>query len=409
MMQSQPAAMFLIGLFLLVGSDAWAGGKTVEGAGSATIENGDLEGAKKKAVASALKDSIEKVVGLELKSSFSSQMQETVRDGENSFGAKVQEEISQKASGFIDSYQIISETSDKNVVTIKVRAVVFESKLRAELSEMAELMQAAGNPTIILAIKDVFIDENGQETVAESSALGKHLLEKLLSKGLRARGAKSVLRVVEGAPKGVNLLTAPDTAAIREEAKKDGADILISGVMRVKDLGVISKHVFKSLIGKRKIAVSVDIRGLVVTTGHLIAAKPIENKKEFGASVESALKRVLHCRKGGCVNAVFETLLEGLKQKLRQRGQEGRAYQLVLRGITNYRKQGRFFSSLVADLPTVTLGKTNYNDGKMQLELTCRCSAKELEDRIFDAADQKKALQSLDLQRIQGDTLYFKL
>ena len=101
-MWSKKAYMAVIAL-LFVGFSASAKEKIVEGVvqgvGEAQIEDGKKVFAKEVAIKKALKNCIEQVVGISITTEFTSNMKETVKDNNNYFEAKVQENLTQKAEG----------------------------------------------------------------------------------------------------------------------------------------------------------------------------------------------------------------------------------------------------------------------------------------------------------------------
>ena len=85
-----PAAAMALAMVMSAGV-AQANEGVVEAVGEAQIKGNDKLAAKQKAVADGLKKCIEQVVGISIKSEFSSQMQETVRGNQSEFNAKVAE------------------------------------------------------------------------------------------------------------------------------------------------------------------------------------------------------------------------------------------------------------------------------------------------------------------------------
>jgi hypothetical protein len=393
--------------FMIMPLVVGAQGVTVEGVGTAEIKGRSPSQVKQEAISRALKDCIEKVVGISIKSAFSSSMKEVVADNKNAFSAKVSETIEQNAEGFVQKYDVLSEKKDGGILEVKVRAVIFENKIQAELKKLTGLLDAAGNPKVMVVIQDILIDEAGLESVRPQSLLGSYLTDDLSKRGIEIRSQTSISSLSETSSEEFKTIL-NNPKKLQEEALEAGADILIMGSLRVTNRGIVKNSSFSALNGRTQILAEIHIQGIMLTNGKVIAAEPI-SKKEYGSDVERATHRVLKCRKAGCVKKVFESLFEGLKQAFRSIAKTGSAYRVVLKGIKNYRRQGRKFSSILEALPDVNLEHSKFDKGKLKVELTCKCTSKQLEDRIFEATETLSIFESLDLSGISGKTLRFQL
>jgi len=135
---------------------------TVEGTGEAQIKGGDKVAAKKAAIADALRRCIEKVVGISMQSDFSSEQKEAVKNDQSKFEQTVSDKIVQKAEGFIEKYEELNEAESAGILKMTVRATVFESKLKKEVQDLADLFIKCGKPKIMIVIQDIMVSPEGK-------------------------------------------------------------------------------------------------------------------------------------------------------------------------------------------------------------------------------------------------------
>src|SRR5690606_31481061 len=109
----------IVGAWLMLGSGAvLAAEGIVEASGEAMIRGGDTVAAKKTAVADALKNAIDKVVGVVVQSDFSSELRETVKNNQSDFQAAVQDKVTKRSQGFIKTYEVLSEATEGAVFKV---------------------------------------------------------------------------------------------------------------------------------------------------------------------------------------------------------------------------------------------------------------------------------------------------
>lgn len=392
---------------MLAGLVALAAQGTVDGTGEAQIKRGDKVAAKKLAIAGALKRCIEKVVGITIKSEFDSTMQETVKNNQNQFTAEVTDKISQRAEGFIEKYDVLKEWIEGDVMKVTVRATVYESRVKAEVKKLTELLIAAGNPKLMIIIQDVITSPEGKEEVSAESMLGSHIEHMLLQRGIEVRGKSAAKSVAGGSIRKYDRW-AQETDNIAEMARKNGADILVFGRVEIKNKGEITNASFAALNGQTRIEISTNIRGINAATGELFSSKP-EQMSSMGINIEKAMNRALRGRGRNLVKRVWDPLFEDLKMSFKETAAQGSKFVIQLKNVENFRKQGRKFVGMLRGLPSVSGVEHTFSSGKLSVELSCKCTPQELQDRIFDAIDTISIFENLDIDDISGKRLSFKL
>jgi hypothetical protein len=383
----------------------------VEATGEAQIKNGDVVEAKRVATLDALQGCIEKVVGIYVASEFTSSMKETVKNNQNEFQAKVQENLVQKAEGFIESYDVLGEKTQGDVIKVSVRAHVFESKIKAELKELAELIAAAGNPKLMVIIQEIYVAEDGTQSIAQQPQLAAHIEKELIALGFELCGQKEAVQATATTVAAYDAWMG-NLDAVSATAREAGAELLVLGRIEFKDIGKAKADDvggLDSLVGMRMIEISGAVRAMNTASQEVFSTTPIK-KKEFGTGFERALVRAFVGRGRNLMVMVFEPLLKDAKASLKKTVAVGQAYLVQLTGVKSFRKEGQGFLSLLEGLSGVSSARQkSFAGGVLMVDVLCKCSAEELQQRIFSSAEQLKAFVNLDVESVSGKHLSFKL
>jgi len=381
----------------------------VEASGEAQIKGGDKVAAKKAAVADALRRAIEKVVGIYIESDFSSVQREVVKNNNDQFYSNVSDKLVQKAQGFIKSYDVLAEKAEGDVLNVTVRAHVFESKVKAELKSLADLIAAAGNPKLMVVIQEVHVAANGEQSVSQTGEFAGYIQEELLKLGFELRGKEKAADTADESVEAYDAWS-KDVGGIARMAREAGADIVIEGRVEFRDMGKVTPEMaggLDSLVGSTKLVVGGVVRGVDAATGDIFSVKTLMHK-EFGSDFErGSLKR------GKRINAVlttFDQLLADATIAFKKTADRGQAYVVELKGVTSFRKQGKGFIKLLGDLNGVTSVKQKaFTGDSLEIDVLCKCSTEELQERIFSACDANASLSNIDIVNTSGKKLAFKL
>ena len=402
----------LAGLMVfLCGALARAEGGAVEATGEAQIKGGDKAAAKQAAVSDALRHCVEQVVGISIKNEFSSQEQETDSNTKSTFMQQVQNSLVQKSEGFIQHYDLVSEGAEGDVYRVKVRATVFESKVKAEVQKLADLLKAAGNPKLMLVIQEVMSSPDGTARVASESIMAAYLEKELLARGFELRGQSAAHKAGAGTLQAYDHWM-NDTAGGMKMARDEGADVLIFGRVEIKNQGKITDTGgIDALKDQIRVEIFSVVRGVNTASGEVFSSKPVQ-MKSMGMSEERAVHRAFKGSGNNLVDQVFGSLLEDLKTSFKKAAEQGQQYMVVLSGVTSYRKQGQRFLEVlrgVNGVSGVTERTFDSSQGHMDVDVMCKCSTAELQQRIFSASEHADVLKNLDLAGASGKRLSFKL
>lgn len=399
----------LVGALLCARTAPAADGAVMEAVGEAQVRGGDKVAAKQLAVTDGLKKCIEQVVGISIKSEFSSQQQETVKNNQNEFYQQVHDSLEQKSEGFIQKYDVVSEEMQGDVLKVKIRATVFESKIRAEVQKLADLIAAAGNPKLMLVVQEVYQEQDGSRHVGRASILASYLEKELLARGFELRGQNAAGKVVGTTPEAFDQWQ-QDMKVATDAARAEGADILITGRVEIKNQGEIQDTGgMDALKGQIRIELSSVVRGLNTTSGEVFSSKPTQ-MKSMGMTEERAVHRAFQGTGRNLVSQIFGTLLDDLQTSFKKAASQGQQYVVQLNGVSSYRKQGQEFLDVLKGVQGVsTVAQKSFDQGNLVVDVACKCSPAELQQRIFSATETAANLNSLDISGVSGKVLVFKL
>lgn len=388
---------------------AWAAEGTVEAVGEALIKNNDTVAAKKEATADALKKCIEQVVGISIKSDFSSEQQETVKNNQNEFYSKVKDQLVQQSEGFIQKHEVLEENVAGSTMKVKVRATVFESKVKAEVKKLADLIAAAGNPKLMLVIQEVYISKEGKKRVAKESILGAQLEKELLARGFEIRGQKEAKNVADDDVSTYDKWL-DNVGGVAQMARDAGADVLIAGRVEAYDKGPIEDTGgLDALKGQTRVEINSVIRGLNAATAEVFSTKPTV-MSSVGVNLERAMNRAFAGRGANLVKQTFDDLLADLKESFKKTAEQGQFYVIALKGVTSFRNQGQKFMQMLEKVEGISSVKQkSFESGNLVLDVACKCSTSELQNRIFSSSSGIKEFGGLDVDGVSGKRLAFKL
>lgn len=123
---------------------------TAEGLGP--VVNGDAEGAKKTALAEALKSALGLVVGIYVS-----------QEAMVSKAVLIDDTITSQTEGYVEKYEVLKEARDGDFIRVKVKAHVRREDLAAKLRALETEPQRLGNPVIGFDIKEI-VDKAPRET-----------------------------------------------------------------------------------------------------------------------------------------------------------------------------------------------------------------------------------------------------
>lgn len=382
--------------------------KIVEGRATVLREGRSVEQTQARAVAQALVACVEKVVGVTVQSDFSSELQEVVKGQQSEFNARVRDTVLKSSEGFIKSHEVLEVRPSDSEVFVRVRADVYESKVQAKIRELADLLAAAGNPRVMVVVQEVVVAIDGTTRVAASPQFATRLERALHEKGFELQGKRRAGQIA-GQPVGNFEAFFTDLGAAAKLARDQGADVLIAGRVVVQDKGTVENAMFASLNGMRKANIEIALKAVLSSTGQILSPKSVAIT-EMGSDLERAVYRAYKGRGNNAFQQILDAIVPDIRSALVSIAEKGRRYLVVLQNVKSFRRQGQPFLRLLVEVEGVrSAAQRAFGEGKLEVEVECKCSASELQQRVFKHAEEARAFESLDIVGVESSRLSFSL
>ena len=135
--------------------------EVVEAEGLSPVVNGDAEGAKKAALADAMRNALGLVVGIYVS-----------QDALVSKSVLIDENITSQTEGYIEKYEVLKESREGDFHKTRIRAHVRKEDLSAKLRQLETEPQRLGNPVIGFDIKEAVDGKDQPSSFAELELKG---------------------------------------------------------------------------------------------------------------------------------------------------------------------------------------------------------------------------------------------
>lgn len=239
--------------------------------GTAAIGSGDRETARKAAIQQALRNALEKVVGLYVSSATVAEKFITLTD-----------RVYTHSEGFVVPGEILEETVDQGTLTVRMRATV---SMRPLLNRLKELGLTRAWKVV------VFIHEGEGTTAPGAAPLAKAEIEQ------RLLGAGFQIIYQAGEPSGD---TALYLQALRNENGAPLADLLIIGEASARLVARLPVTIGNQIITTNALyAGRVDARAIRVETGEVVASHVVDEASAdrmdsiaAGSAVQASARRI---------------------------------------------------------------------------------------------------------------------
>lgn len=211
----------VVSSLVLLSSLAFAQEQTVEATGESAVVGKNELGAKDKAIEVALRRAVEQVCGTLVTS-------ETLVEK----STLVSDKIYTQAKGYVSKYDLVSSSTEKGVVTVKVKATVGTGKLSDDLAAIGLTLARKGLPRVAVLIIEQRIDEEAAKPWWTSGAsVDQRISEStLLAEWLKAGFTFVDPATVASGAKVVGVVTAPTEAMVKQLGEKlSDADVIIVG------------------------------------------------------------------------------------------------------------------------------------------------------------------------------------
>jgi len=248
-------------------------GVVVESTGEAAITNDDVPSARLAAIARARWEAVERVAGVETKSS------SFVNDY-----VLLDESVIQRTSGVITESTVVSESRDGDVYRVLIRATVGEDPARKALSQVAS--------NLAIAVYLPMIGPNG--SIREAHEVTAKLIRQLVKNGYEVVDVADRGFVVTGAQLR-SALDNNDYSLLRSMLYKYRTNVVLLGTLETSQIGqkgqrdpvgTLTFDMVAATLNYRIVSGGVDGLRTVLASGHL-------TEKGSGQSVERAIEDAL--------------------------------------------------------------------------------------------------------------------
>jgi len=269
--------------------------------GMATIHNDVVDIARDKAIDNALRNAVERVVGVMVTGS---------TEVEN-FQLKM-DRILSESKGFVEKYLILSEKREKDNYEVNIEAEVGAGKLQDRLQAMELVINRKSRPRLM-----VVFNEAGQKDAIAEAAMSKFFL---------AKGFKLVDSSIVKKNRGQfnSAVSATDEKALSSLARTYGAEVVISGSVEA-----ISNSFTVSGIEMFTNKVNVSVKVINGDTGDIITTGS-ESKSMPGSKGE--INRITEDAAGKLAGKILEETLERWSSELTNTA----TIKLVVSGLDEY-------------------------------------------------------------------------
>lgn len=347
----------MVGL-LLLGATASAQTR-VRAEGSATILGNRMEIAREKALDSALRSAVEKVVGV---------MVSSATEVEN-FAIKM-DRILSESKGFIGAYKVVSETRKGDQLELVVEADVGRERLRDRLEAIQLIIARKAKPRLML----LFTERAPKDALAEAA-----MTRFFMGRGFKLVDAQTIRR-----ERGGEIAADPKSAG--RLAGQAGAEVLILGTVEAAtsafSVGGIEMH-------SNKVTVSAKV--VNADTGEIVAT---DSQGGSAPGMKGDIKKITEAAAEKLARQMLDEVLEKWSSELVNTA----TVKLVFSGLDSYddlQALKELLSQGVKGFREVQ--QRSYQRGQAELDIEMRGNSQALADDLAAMTLRKKRVTILGI------------
>lgn len=358
---------------------------TREAEGDAAIVNKDEKKAFEEAQQQALRAAVEQAAGVRIDADTLVVNNQLVRD-----------QIFSNTSGYVKAFEVVSKSSDKGVVKVKVKAQVITDNLDKDIAAARDLVKRMGRPTLVIVVQEQTIPLK-QQAMVNSESLATVLTEVLkadgwdikdpqaMNKRLRLEGAATLgsteLKEISNLTKAAYVLYGK--AVLRHQ---DGGGGLIPST---DNKGV---QAFFPLTGEYDLALAAtDSEDQILKVNGKLgvdSAVMKTGKVTLTDSYERTAFDLIRARK----DAIVEPARRAILEHLRDQAVNGRKIALSVSGLDGLGQAKDFQKALQAIKGVKETTADGFADGKATYRVSFLGSVDELGLEVESATFKKKKL-----------------
>jgi hypothetical protein len=348
---------FLIILIGFLPPSIASGQDRVRAEGMASIVNNRVDIARDRAIDSAQRNAVERVVGVMVSSS---------TEVEN-FQVKM-DRILSESKGFITSYKILKEEKERDVYEVHIEAVVETGRLKDRLEAVQLIMARKSKPRLM-----ILFNEQAQKDAIAEAAMARYFM---------AQGFKLVDAEVARRNRDVKALQADaDRQQLTSVAQRYGAEVLILGRVEAS-----SKSFKMGEVEIKSSEVAVSAKVVNGDTGEILASDSKSRKGEFKAVTEDTAIDLAKQMK--------EEILERWSSELTNTV----TVKLIVSGLNHYKDLSRFKEILNTEVRGLKeLHQRSYARGQVELDLEVKGNTQNVADDLSTIKLNHKRVSILEI------------
>lgn len=337
--------------------------------GSSYIHDERVDIARDKAVDSALRSAVEQTVGVMISSTT-----EVVN-----FEVKV-DQILSESKGFINSYTIMSEERDGDLLKVTVEADIGVGKLRDRMEALKLIMTRKSMPRLMI----IFSQGTQADLIAES-AMSKYFM----MNGFKVIDVETVKKNIKH--EWLQALAA-DNKAIKKLGHRYGAEVMIIGGIESSTRSVKVDNVemqFNKALGSAK-AVNVD-------TGEVIATESdTRSAPGLGAAEKTIIEEI--------GNTIAESMMDQIVDRWSSELINTVTVKLLASGIKSYKELTRFKRIVKNEVRGVKqLFQRSYAGGRVELDVEIKGNTQSLADELAAVKMKGRTIRILEITQNRLD------
>ena len=273
--------LLVIPVLILSLISAFGEARQVEGRGEAS---GTGEGAKQEAVNRALRNALEKSIGVRVSS------ESLVKNFQ-----LLQDSIYSNVQGYVKDYQILEDNKGEGGITqVKVLATVEENKLETDLRGIKVILDAKGNPRTVIVMTETI---DGEHSPFIRDKIEKFFSDKSFPMIDKAQLETIKMRDAEDAEK--------DPSKAKALGNRFGADLILSGIAQTK----MSDQREAYGVPVYTYTGSLSLKAVSADTGEILASLNEDGMAHAGNQREASVKALSGAWEKG-QEAFWGTLME---------------------------------------------------------------------------------------------------
>lgn len=353
---------------------------TKEAEGEAAIVNKDEKKAFDEAQQQALRSAIEQSAGVRIDADTLVVNNQLVRD-----------QIFTNTSGYVKSFEVVSKSSDKGVVKVKVKAQVITDNLDKDIAAARDLVKRMGKPSLVILINETTLQTtpNGQ-AITSSDSVATVLTQAFKADGWEIRDpafAAGKVRVAAGASLG--------STEAKEIGDLSKAAFILYGTATLRNAEL--EGWMKGTGGKQQVfPVTGEYDFSLFATGSGTQIAKVSGKLVTNSgliSYERTAYDAVQARKAEISGEVRRGVLEWL----RDQSVNGVSLQVSVQGLESFGAAKDFKKAIEAIKGIKEATQDGFANGTAAYRVTFLGSAQDLAEQVEAATFKKKKLAVLSV------------